>query len=477
MTIPSVSPSPASAPLLSRKERHQEGRMLRQSVPRSSHAEWSPAKNRSDPLDLLTRQNTHRITSLIAVRYERMRASPFAFLRGSAVVMASDLSGTPTSGLTVQACGDCHLANFGSYASPEGIPVFDINDFDETYRAPFEWDIKRLGTSFVLAGLETGLSSHGARDLTDIMARTYCGEMHRLARLSPLQVWLNRIDLRDAIEHFDDAKTRRTTEALLKKRLNSTSKGFGLIGDDRNAPSLRERPPLVMRLPDQDDATRQAFARYVATQPPERLALLKHYALRDVIFKVVGVGSVGTFCAIGLFTTADNEPLLLQIKESQESVLARYTASAPHIHNQGERVVTGQRIMQAVSDSFLGWTHSAGDDGEQSEADADLPASQSKRQFYVRRVKDTRLAAIGADFAQEGLEDYAKLCARALARAHARSGDPVAIAAYLGKGTAFADAIAAFSVAYAAQTKHDWKKFVAVTTGKSAPSADKSSRT
>jgi uncharacterized protein (DUF2252 family) len=380
--------------------------------------------------------------------------------------MAADLSGTPTSGLTVQACGDCHLANFGSYASPEGNPVFDINDFDETFRAPFEWDIKRLGTSFVLAGLETGLSSHGARALAELMARTYGEEMHRLSRLSPLEVWLNRIDLKDAIAHFEDAKTRRTTEALLKKRLNSTRNSFGLIADDRNAPSLKERPPLVVRLPDQDDTTRQAFARYVDTQPPERLALLKHYILRDVIFKVVGVGSVGTFCAIGLFTTADKEPLLLQIKEAQDSVFAPYAGPALHIHNQGERVVTGQRIMQAVSDSFLGWTHSADDNGGQSGTEVQQPASHSRRQFYVRRVKDTRLVAIGTDFAQEGLKDYAKLCARALARAHARSGDPVAISSYLGKGAAFADAIAIFSVAYAAQTKQDWKKFVEVTSGR-----------
>ncbi|WP_099347190.1 DUF2252 domain-containing protein [Acetobacter aceti] len=473
MTTAPISAAPS--PLLSRKERHKKGQALRQLVSRSSHAEWSPARNRSDPLALLTQQNTHRITSLIPVRYDRMRASPFAFLRGAAIVMAADLAGTPTSGLTVQACGDCHLANFGSYASPEGIPVFDINDFDETFRAPFEWDIKRLGTSFVLAGLETGLSSHRAHALAEIMAQTYCMEMRRLSQLSPLQVWLNRIDLKGAIAHFEDAKTRRATETLLKTRLDSIKTGFGLIADDRNAPSLHEKPPLVMRLPDQDDATRQAFARYVATQPPERLALLKHYALRDVIFKVVGVGSVGTFCAIGLFTTADNEPLLLQIKESQESVLAPYAGPAVHIHNQGERVVTGQRIMQAVSDSFLGWTHSVGDDGELSEDDAHLPENESRRQFYVRRVKDTRLAAIGADFAQEGLKDYAKLCARALARAHARSGDPVTISAYLGKGASFSAAIAAFSVAYAAQTKKDWKNFVAATTSKPTSSAKASS--
>ncbi|NHO54254.1 DUF2252 domain-containing protein [Acetobacter estunensis] len=471
MTTSSIPASPAV--LLPRAARRERGQALRRSVPRSSHAQWSPPKERVDPLSLLNQQSRLRIPSLIPVRYERMRASPFAFLRGAAIVMAADLAHTPASGPTVQACGDCHLANFGSYASPEGIPVFDINDFDETLRAPFEWDIKRLGTSLILAGAETGLADRGAQSLANIMAQTYCTEMARLSRLSPLQVWVNRVDLQSAIEHFENPKTRHRVETLLKQRLDSTRNAFGLISDDSNAPSLRESPPLTMRLPEQDTAIRAAFARYIATQPQERLALLNCYTLRDVIFKVVGIGSVGTFCAIGLFTTADNEPLLLQIKEAQASVLTPYVSGKSPFHNQGKRVVTGQRIMQAVSDSFLGWTDSPDDAPHNpatiTPADSSSPVpNDEERQFYVRRVKDTRLAAIGADFAQDGLEDYARLCGRVLARVHARSGDPVTISAYAGKGSAFADAIADFSVAYAQQTRQDWQHFVASTTGKSA---------
>lgn len=462
MTGSDLTPPPP--PLLPRAARRERGQALRRSVPRSAHAEWKPPADRADPFALLQEQSAKRIASLIPVRYERMRASPFAFLRGAATVMAADLAHTPVSGLTVQSCGDCHLANFGSYASPEGIPVFDINDFDETARAPFEWDIKRLGTSLVLAGAETGLSDTAGQKLAATMVQTYCTEMARLAALTPLQIWVSRVDLSSAIAHFENPKVRRNTEILLRKRLDSTKQGFGLIAGDSSAPSLHERPPLVMRLPDQDAAIRTAFARYIESQPPERLVLLNRYALRDVIFKVVGVGSVGTFCAIGLFTTADNEPLLLQIKEAQTSVLEQWTDPAHQIRHHGERVVTGQRIMQAVSDSFLGWTHSPEDSSTQQ---PDITGQG--RQFYVRRVKDTRLAAIGADFAQDGLEDYARLCGRVLARAHARSGDTAAIASYLGKGAPFADAVAEFSKAYAEQTRKDWQHFVSAS--KPAPAA------
>ncbi|MGV4876664.1 DUF2252 domain-containing protein [Acetobacter indonesiensis] len=476
-----ATPAPTRDPhFLTRAERYAKGAGLRRSVRRAMQADWTVPANRVDPVSILVEQGQHRIASLLPVRYERMKASPFAFLRGAAAVMAADLAHTPTTGLTVQACGDCHLANFGSYASPEGLPVFDINDFDETYRAPFEWDVKRLGTSLVLAGEETGLSAKATRALAEEMALTYGSQMTRLAALTPLQVWLDRVDLMDAIAHFGDKKVRARIEAALAKRLDSASKHFGLVADDTGAPSLREHPPLVVRLPAQEDAIRHAFARYCETQPAERLALLNRYRLRDVIFKVVGVGSVGTFCAIGLFATPDGDVLLLQIKEAQTSVLAPFVPAAPHYTNQGERVVTGQRMMQAVSDAFLGWTHSDGtaasgilpDAGQATTAPASLSHEASStpkvsvadlsgtdRQFYVRRVKDQRLAAIGADFAQEGLADYARLCGRVLARAHARSGDVAAIAGYIGKGSAFADGIADFSTAYAAQTHKDWSTF------------------
>ncbi|OAG73635.1 hypothetical protein A0J51_01107 [Gluconobacter japonicus] len=431
------------------------GAKLRKSMPRAAQAKWAPPKDRADPVEILKQQGKTRIASLLPVRYDRMKASPFTFLRGAAAVMAQDMAEAPVSGLRVQSCGDCHLANFGSYASPEGVPVFDINDFDETLDAPFEWDVKRLGTSFVLSGLESGLSSKAARHLVRTMSLSYTQQMTRLAGMTPLQVWLDRIDLMSAISDFEDPKVRAKAEKLLSDRLDAAKGYFGLVSSDKSGPSLKEKPPLVMRMPDQEETIRLAFARYIATQPPERAILLKRYNLRDVIFKVVGIGSVGTFCAIGLFATADGETMLLQIKEAQTSVLEAGAPPSP-FKNQGERVVTGQRIMQAVSDTFLGWTHSNASIG------GDTPdMAGAGRQFYVRRVKDSRLAAIGADVAQEGLEDYARLCGRTLARAHARSGNASMISGYLGKGAGFADAMAEFSEAYAQQTETDWKNFVA----------------
>lgn len=452
-SIPS-SVRPTEPPLRTRAERQASGVHLRKKTRRGCHSEWSPPKDRADPVSILVAQGERRIPDLLPIRYGRMSASPFAFLRGAAAVMAADLATTPVAGPRVQSCGDCHLANFGSYASPEGLPVFDINDFDETLPAPFEWDIKRLGTSLVLAGREGGMSDKAARRLAVTMALAYAGEMNRLESMTPLEIWSNRIDLAAAIEGFSDKNVRSRAKTQLADRLESASNHFGLVADDRGAPSLRERPPLVMRLPHHEDTIRQAFARYVATQPPERSILLDRYRLRDVVFKVVGVGSVGTFCAIGLFATADGETLLLQIKEAQRSVMAPFVGEAP-FHNQGERVVVGQRIMQAASDAFLGWTHSP-EDGADPQTQT---LSGAGRQFYVRRVKDARLAAIGSDVAQEGLADYALLCGRTLARAHARSGDVAIIGGYVGNGKAFCDAIGSFSMLYADQTRTDWSHF------------------
>ncbi|MBE7728721.1 DUF2252 domain-containing protein [Komagataeibacter sp. FXV3] len=454
---------------LGRAQRHARGVALRRKTMRAHHAQWHAPKGRPDPVELLVRQGESRIRDLLPVRYGRMMASPFAFLRGAAAVMASDLAHTPAAGPRVQACGDCHLANFGSYASPEGTPVFDINDFDETLPAPFEWDIKRLGTSLVLAGREGGLSEKKARNLAVSMARTYAVEMKRLSLLSPLEIWGNPIDLSAAIAAFSDRHARARAEVLLRERMDSARCHYGLIDAGGGLPSLCEHPPLVMRLPAHEDTIRHAFARYVATQPAELAVLLDRYVLRDVVFKVVGIGSVGTFCAIGLFATADGETLLLQIKEAQQSVLAPF-AGASLFHNQGQRVVVGQRIMQAETDIFLGCTHTR----SQPDADPVTPdLSGAGRQFYVRRLKDARLAAIGAAVTPEGLADYAQLYGRTLARAHARSGDGAFISGYLGKGRVFSDAIGCFSARYADQTKTDWVRFTkAIKAGKIPVSHD-----
>ncbi|GBQ15003.1 DUF2252 domain-containing protein [Komagataeibacter rhaeticus] len=438
-----------------RRARHAQGMALRGHTARACHGAWQAPPGRADPVGVLVAQGQQRIQDLLPVRYARMLASPFAFLRGAAAVMAADLAHTPAAGPRVQSCGDCHLANFGSYASPEGTPVFDINDFDETLSAPFEWDIKRLGTSLVLAGRQYGLSDGRSRALAVSMARAYAVEMKRLSRLSPLAVWADPIDLSAAIAGFADRRARTLARTLLAQRMESARRHYGLVDTGSGRPALREHRPLVMRLPAHDGVIRKAFARYLATQPAELAVLLDRYALRDVIFKVVGIGSVGTFCAIGLFATADGDMLLLQIKEAQQSVLAPFAGPSP-FHNQGQRVVTGQRIMQAQSDIFLGWTHSAGSP-DMARDMADL--SGAGRQFYVRRLKDARLAAIGSDITAEGLPDYAHLYGRTLARAHARSGDSALISGYVGKGNGFSDAIGSFSVLYADQTKADWITF------------------
>lgn len=450
--LPQPPASIATSVFDTRDARHEAGQGLRKTAPRSAHAAWEPPSDRVDPVDLLVRQGESRIQNLLPIRYERMRASPFAFMRGSAIVMAADLAHTVASGPYVQSCGDCHMANFGAYASADGIAVFDINDFDETCPAPFEWDIKRLATSLVLASGEAGAADRQARHNAFLAARTYQDEMARLAPMSPLEIWSDRIDLAAAIADFSDKHTRKGVRERLEAWLESARNHFGLVSFDKNTPSLRVKPPLVVRLPDEDETIHQAFARYIATQPPERAVLLSRYRLKDVLFKVVGVGSVGTYCAIGLFATADGETLLLQIKEAQESVLAAY-CGGPHYDNQGQRVVEGQRLMQASSDRFLGWTHTTNTKRSRHAPDG------SNRQFYVRRLKDSRLAAIGADVAQEGLDDYAALCGRALARAHARSGDVAEIAGYLGSSDSFAEAIADFAEAYAGQTRKDWEDF------------------
>ena len=447
-----IQPS-LSQPLVPRIERHEAGRALRRTTSRHSHADWQARPDRADPIAILEAQGRRRIAELLPIRYGRMLASPLAFLRGAAAIMAADLATTPTAGFTVQSCGDCHLFNFGSYATPEGLPVFDINDFDETLPAPFEWDLKRLSASLVLAGRGRGLGSRDCRRLAADAVLAYASEIGRLARLAPLDAWSARIDLLDAIDAIGDRHARRQAQASLQQQLQSAAVQYGLLDTSGPRPRLIEKPPLVMRLPEREAEIGEAFARYAMTLSPERRLLLQRYRLQDAIFKVVGIGSVGTFCAIGLFSTADGEPLLLQIKEAQASVLEPF-AGASIEATAGERVVVGQRVMQAASDLFLGWTDGVG-------------AASGGRHFYVRRLKDARLAALGTEIERQGLQDYAALCGRTLGRAHARSGDIVGLSGYLGRGRAFARAVAEFGVSYADQTERDFALFgTAVASGR-----------
>jgi len=424
-------------------ERRQQGLGWRDKLPFEALAAWSAPAGRHDPVDILIEQGKSRIPELLPVRHAR-RGTPQKRKRvGPHAVMAADLGGAPATGLRLQTCGDCHLANLGGYSSPEGTPVFDINDFDETLPAPFEWDLKRLATSLVLAGRVARFSERDCRRLARVAARDYRRRLKRLARLPPLDAWGSRIDLARAIDDVETGKIRRALRQRTAAIMKGAKTHFGLIerrGDDWR---IREKPPLVRHLTHHELHANRAFSAYAATLQEDRRVLLERYHLRDVALKVVGVGSVGTFCAIGLFVADDDAPLLLQIKEAQQSALAPY-AGASQYANHGQRVVVGQRMLQAATDIFLGWTEKPVDG----------------RYFYVRQLKDSRLADVGARL-EAALPFYAGLCGRTVARAHARAGDAVALAAYVGDGNDFDKAIAAFALAYADQTEDDWHAFVA----------------
>ena len=420
-------------------ERRTEGAEWRRQVPHSAQAEWKVLPDRADPVEILIGQGKTRIAELLPIRYARMKADPFAFLRGAAAIMAADLASGPATGLRVQACGDCHLANFGAYAAPEGTPVFDVNDFDETLPACFEWDVKRLAVSLAVAGRVAGASDREARQLARTATKNYRRHLGRLALMSPLEAWSSRIDLAGAIADIDTPKIRRNIEKRRVAVLRGAAEHYGLVERKNGDWKIRDKPPLVHHLSHRELHAHQAFASYAETLQEDRRVLLQRYHRRDVAFKTVGVGSVGTFCAIGLFVSDDGAPLLLQIKEAQQSVLEAFAGATAYL-NHGERVIVGERMMQAATDIFLGWTRNP----------------VNGRYFYVRRLKDSRLANIGTRLEAE-LPFYAALCGRTLARAHARSGDAVALSGYMGDDSEFDKAIAEFAMAYADQTKRDWR--------------------
>jgi len=384
--------------------------------------------------------------------------SPFTFLRGAAAVMAEDLEHQIAAGIAVQACGDCHLMNFGAFATPEENIVFDINDFDETLPGvDFTVDLKRLAASVAVAALAAKYSKSRARATAAATVEAYRTRMRALAKLSPLEVWHSKIDLAQEVEHIEDRALRRQLFAIL-------SKTVGRIEKDDNFPHLvkgkqariEDRPPLIYHFTGRGNArhrvdAKHVFARYQDRLAPDRLCLIERYALKDVAFKVVGVGSVGTFCAIGLFMSGDGAPLFLQIKEALKSVLE---CLGPKFKGHpGQRVVEGQRTMQAASDVFLGWT----EDGA------------SARHFYVRQLKNRRLGSIGELVEEKALVHYASLCGRTLARAHARSADPAILAGYMGKSAAMDDALASFAMAYAVRTQSDYDRLKKAKGGAAKP--------
>ncbi len=434
--------------LKTRDERLADGRGLRNVVPREAHAQFSVDTDR-DPLPILTAGDAVRVPSLVPERYKRMGVNPFAFYRGGAALMAHDLLPMPRIGLPVQACGDCHLMNFGVFASPEGAVLFDINDFDETHPGvDFIVDLKRLVASVAVAAAAAGLPEKKAHALAQATSKAYRDFMLDLAAKSPLEVWQTRMDLGAHLDDLDD--TLKTS--LLEKLLKAEKKGkhsdevpdiaeHGLAFEDEEGKVFHTLPDGTTARAGLTDEGRRI---YEATLLPERAMLLRRYALVDVAFKVVGVGSVGTYCAVGLWATADGEQMILQVKQADVSAVAGFAPGALKASHQGKRVVDGQRAMQAAPDAFLGWTQDA-----------------TGRQLYVRRLKNRRLAAIGGLLETKALPAYATLCGRTLARAHARTGDPAMIAGYVGASDALDDALAQFAMAYARQTVADHAKLVA----------------
>lgn len=422
-------------------DRAERGRAARKRVPRSAHADWTPAVDRPDPVAVLERQGRDRLPELLPIRYGRMAASPFAFLRGSAAVMAADLASQPHTGLTVQLCGDAHLLNFGLYASPERTLLFDLNDFDETFPGPFEWDVKRLAASVAVAARENGHSDTKAHRAALEAAAAYRTALRELARKGELAVWYERIDADSLLPLVRSARHRRRVESSLTRARRRTS--LHALGKLTETVEGRRRivhdPPLLEPAGAADTASlRKIFSDYRSTLSEERRFLLDRYRFVDAARKVVGVGSVGTRCFIVLLAGRDqDDPLFLQIKEARKSVLEEHLPSGPYVH-PGHRVVAGQRLLQAASDIFLGWM--TGPQG---------------RAFYWRQLRDMKGSADVVGMGPAALTAYARLCGTALARAHARSGDRIGIAAYLGGTDTFERAVADFALTYATQTTAD----------------------
>jgi uncharacterized protein (DUF2252 family) len=444
---------------LSVAERTARGKAARASVPRSRHAVFAPASGRDDPIALLERQAKTRVAELVPIRYGRMLVSPFSFYRGSATIMASDLADTPRSGLTVQCCGDAHLSNFGVFASPERRLVFDLNDFDETLAGPWEWDVKRLAVSMLIAAQDNGYPAKDQDRVVLGAVAEYHAAMARFASMSNLDVWYAHLDIESVLGEFGSqlkAKSvRRTEKALAKARTKDSMSAYSKLARvvDGEARIVAD-PPLIVPVDDLADGDERdrlfdglsdLLNSYRSTLQYDRRVLLEQFRLVDFARKVVGVGSVGTRAWIGLLLGRDGEdPLFLQMKEAEASVLEEFLAPS-EFENHGQRVVVGQRLMQATSDIFLGWLHvSSAVDGRQ-------------RDFYGRQLKDWKGSAEIEQMNPQGMAAYGRLCGWTLARAHARSGDRIAIAAYLGDGPSFDRAIVEFAHAYAEQNERDYK--------------------
>jgi uncharacterized protein (DUF2252 family) len=431
--------------LLPTQERYEIGRNQRATTPRSAHAAWNPPSER-DSIALLEASNQGRVETLVPIRHGRMLASSFAFYRGAPAVMAYDLAHTPSSGIIVQLCGDCHISNFGMFASPERTLVFDLNDFDETLPGPFEWDVKRMAASIVVAALNAGLTKYDAEKAVQMAIRAYRTRINELATWSYLDIWYRRIEA-DVILKMVQKKHRRAVSTFLarvrdKDRLAAFKKLTHVVDLERR---IIHNPPLIYRLDSHEEDVREAikelFTAYYESLEDSRKHLLSRYRFVDLAHKVVGVGSVGTRCFISLWMGIDEgDPLFLQIKQARPSILEPYLGRSEYDH-PGQRIVTGQRLMQATNDIFLGF------------------GQRGNETYFIRQLYDMKGSVNPENLPAKYLERYAALCSIVLARAHARTGDAAQIAGYLGKSDRFDQALVQFAFRYADQNESDYKVF------------------
>jgi uncharacterized protein (DUF2252 family) len=416
-------------------ERFAAGKALRGALPRSAHARWKPAEDRHDPVAVLKKSGEGRVPELLPIRYGRMLPSPFAFLRGSAAVMAGDLAATPATHVRVQLCGDCHLMNFGGFGTPERHFVFDLTDFDESLPGPWEWDVKRLAASVVVAGRSIGLTERGCKDAALAAVREYRERTAEFARMHALDLWYARIDGQALLAL--NGRVPRTARAGVPKPDHFLEKMTETVDGKLR---FRDAKPLLYHSPHGahfEQEMRRFLGHYRETLQEDRRTLLGRYHMTDVAMKVVGVGSVGTRCAVLLMTADHGDALILQYKEAGASVLEPFAGKSRY-HSHAQRVVCGQRLLQSASDLFLGW---AGD--------------EEKRDFYFRQLRDMKTSVKLEGMTASAFAKYAGLCGWALARAHAKAGDPATVSGYLGRGDAFDRAVASFAVSYADQTERD----------------------
>ena len=433
---------------LSKMERRKQGKSLREKCPRTAQAEWKPRSKSQDIINLLEESDADRIPGLIPVKYQRMAESPFKFFRGAAIIQARDLANARVSGIIVQACGDCHLMNFGGFATPERTFVFDINDFDETFPGPWEWDMKRLGASLILAARDRGFSKQIAKDAVRAAAASYRERMHEFSDMTALETWYAQVNIDELREYFrKDADMSARLSKKQKQARSQTSEAvvpkLTAIVDGRR--KIKDNPPVLFHfqqnIRDFEKVNRNHIEQYRKSLPADRLKLMDRFQFQDSAVKVVGVGSVGTRCYVHLLLAGEDDPLFLQSKEARRSVLESPRGKSRFAH-QGLRVVIGQRLMQAASDIFLGWFRSA-----------------HGHDYYVRQFRDMKVSAEVETFRPSTLVGYATMCGWVLARAHAKAGDASMIAGYLGSKDTFDEALVQYSAAYADQAERDFENF------------------